>query len=56
MQKVKVQKTGGGQLYIHIPKFVANHFGIEVGQEVWVDIADGEIRVYLNKPERRSEP
>ena len=52
MQKVRLQKTGSGQLYTPIPKFIEDHFGLEPKQEVWVDIEGDRIVIYLHKPER----
>jgi len=42
MQIVKIQKTGGGQLYIHLPKFIERHLGLKSGQEVLVSITSPE--------------
>jgi len=52
MQKVSLQKTGSGQLYAPIPRFIENHFGLEPRQEVWVDIEGDRIVIFLKKPER----
>jgi antitoxin component of MazEF toxin-antitoxin module len=52
MQKVRLQRTGSGQLYSPIPRFIENHFGLDNGQEVWVDIEGDRIVIYLRKPER----
>jgi len=52
MQKVNLQRTGSGQLYVPIPKFIEYHFGLRPRIQVWVDIEGDKIVVFLQKPER----
>jgi bifunctional DNA-binding transcriptional regulator/antitoxin component of YhaV-PrlF toxin-antitoxin module len=52
MQEITLQRTGSGQLYCHIPKFIERHFGLREKQKVWVDIEGDRIVIYLRKPER----
>ncbi len=37
VREVTVHKTGGGQLFVYIPKAIERHFGIREGQKVYAD-------------------
>lgn len=57
MKEVTVNKTGGGQLFVYIPKAIERHFGIREGQKVYVDWDESDpenpkIIYYLAKPSR----
>jgi len=58
MQSIKVQERETqrtSQLYIHLPKFITQHFGLNKGQKLWIDIEGERIVVNLRKPERNAE-
>ena len=57
MREVTVHKTGGGQLFVYIPKAIERHFGIQEGQKVYADWDESNpknprIVYYLKKPDR----
>ncbi len=52
-----MHKTGGGQLFVYIPKAIERHFGIREGQKVYADWDESDpknpkIVYHLTKPER----
>jgi len=55
LKKMRIQKTGSGQLYVGIPAFIKEHFRLESGQEVFVDIDGDKIVILLRKPTQEVE-
>ncbi len=58
MKEMTVQKTGGGQLFVYIPKTIERHFGIREGQKVYADWDETDpenpkLLYYLRKPPRQ---
>ena len=55
-----MHRTGGGQLFVYIPKAIERHFGIREGQKVYADWDESDpenpkIVYHLRKPERSPE-
>ena len=54
MQEGSIQKTGGGQLFVYIPRIVQRHFGLKEGQRVLIDWdesdpEDPKLIIYLRR-------